>query len=75
MIVLPYSPEGDPSGSWRHGLGGAVVTCPGCQEERALDHDVAADGTVTPSLDCPTKGCSFHDHVQLANWPPPRSRK
>ena len=46
----------------------ARVTCPECKHEAILDHEIAADGTVTPSLDCPTDGCGFHEHVVLAGW-------
>ncbi len=60
--------------SWRVTLldGAPVVrvTCPGCAQEYALDHEIAEDGTVSPSLDCPTEGCSFHDYAQLVDWPP-----
>lgn len=40
-----------------------IVKCPGCGREYPLDHEVAADGTVTPSVECPT--CPFHDNVRL----------
>lgn len=42
------------------------VTCPGCGLKASLDHDVADDGKVSPSLDCPE--CEFHAHVTLAGW-------
>jgi hypothetical protein len=45
------------------------VTCPGCGIEGRLDHDVAADGKVSPSLDCPS--CEFHAFVVLADWDGP----
>ena len=52
---------------WRRGEGGDVlVTCPGCGLEAYLDHDVAKDGTVTPSLDCPK--CPYHKFVKLEGW-------
>ena len=44
------------------------VTCPFCGIEYALDHEIAADGVVTPSLDCPTEDCDFHYIVQLVGW-------
>ena len=44
------------------------MTCPLCGRVGQLNHDVQKDGTVTPSVDCPT--CSFHDHVQLKGWKP-----
>lgn len=44
------------------------VECPGCHTVAPLNHDVADDGTVSPSLDCPFDDCSFHDHVKLEGW-------
>lgn len=32
------------------------------------NHDIAADGTVTPSVVCPEQGCVFHDTVKLEGW-------
>ena len=67
--------EGD-LGSWRGLKVGlhhrsASVTCPNCGRTATLtDHDIAADGTVTPSLVCPHGGCGFHDHVKLVGWMP-----
>lgn len=46
----------------------ARVTCPECKQEYLLDHVIAPDGKVAPSLDCPTDGCGFHEMVQLAGW-------
>jgi len=55
-----------PKTHWKKVGSEVVVTCPGCNLKAYLDHDVAADGTVTPSLDCPE--CSFHEHVKLEGW-------
>lgn len=57
-----------PSSSWRTWRHLVYVTCPGCGIEGRLDHDVAADGKVTPSLDCPS--CDFHDMARLEGWTP-----
>jgi hypothetical protein len=46
----------------------ARVKCPQCQQWATLDHDIAANGAVYPSLICPTNGCGFHDVVMLAGW-------
>ena len=32
------------------------------------DHDIAADGTVTPSVVCTEEDCGFHDWVKLVGW-------
>lgn len=44
------------------------AVCPDCGLNAQLDHDVADDGTVTPSLDCPE--CEFHAFVKLKDWEP-----
>jgi len=62
--------------SWRglrlaDGTRSASVACAQCGLSSTLTgHEIAADGTVTPSLQCPHKGCSWHVHVQLAGWEP-----
>lgn len=33
-----------------------------------LDHDIADDGTVSPSVDCMTDGCEFHAFIVLDDW-------
>ena len=47
------------------------VMCPKCQKNHLLDHEIDDQGIVTPSLDCPTPGCDFHEMVQLVGWTPP----
>lgn len=60
-----------PTDHWEIRDGFSVyVTCPGCDRSMPLDHDVADDGTVRPSLDCPVPGCDFHEHVRLERWEP-----
>jgi hypothetical protein len=34
----------------------------------ALNHEIAADGAVTPRVDCPDDGCGFHTFVRLEGW-------
>lgn len=46
------------------------ATCPGCDLEALLDHDIADDGTVSPSMDCPNDRCDFHANVRLELWQP-----
>ena len=71
-------------GLWRavvvpNGARKAVISCPGCGEVNSLTNwDIAADGTVSPSVDHSwpirkTDGtvipsCTFHDHVKLEGW-------
>jgi hypothetical protein len=58
-------------GMWK-GSVTIYVSCPKCGLIAALDHQVADDGTVTPSLVCPEDegGCGWHDTVRLDSWPP-----
>ena len=73
------APEGTrfyevPKGTWLRvvldGQATARIGCPTCGECPALgDHEIAPDGTVTPSAVCPT-GCGFHEHVKLEGWEP-----
>ena len=45
-----------------------IAKCPECSSELPLQHEIAADGTITPSLDCPA--CPFHQAgVRLEGWP------
>jgi hypothetical protein len=49
----------------------ATVSCPKCGKSASLsDHEIAADGAVTPSLVCPHEPCTFHEFVKLEGWVP-----
>ena len=47
-----------------------MVCCPKCKRLIHLseEHEISADGTVTPSCVCPTGYCDFHAQVKLAGW-------
>lgn len=73
--------QGDPSkepGRWKYvtrdGKMTARISCPDCTLVATLEpdpkegHVIDAQGTVTPSVDCPTPDCRFHDHVTLRGW-------
>jgi hypothetical protein len=45
----------------------AIVVCPKCGHWARLNHEIAEDGTVTPSLICPY-ACGWHDWVKLEGW-------
>lgn len=59
-------------GTWRSGICDGVRTaffrCPKCDTYGALagTHDIAWDGTVTPSMVCPN--CDFHEWIKLDGW-------
>lgn len=44
------------------------VECPKCEERYLLDHKIDDHGNISPSLDCPTEDCDFHEHCQLSHW-------
>ena len=51
----------------------ANLSCPTCGRPLSISHhEIAADGTVSPSLVCPWSiggiQCGFHDHVKLDGW-------
>jgi hypothetical protein len=68
MVIVPKS-------DWKRtknietGIIGAWIRCPGCKKVAPLDHEIAKDGSVTPSVVCPHEGCSFHDFIKLEDWP------
>lgn len=39
------------------------ATCPSCQTEAELNHDVDSAGNVDPSLECPTEGNYIHESL------------
>lgn len=46
----------------------ATMTCSNGHVLTLRGHVIEQDGTVSPSVICPKKGCSFHAYVRLANW-------
>lgn len=62
-------------GGWREQPKRVVpaVTCPLCNRLFALaNHQVAADGSVTPSVVCTREGCSWHVMVTLVGYHNPK---
>ncbi len=55
-----------PEVDWADDPLGVFVVCPECRTTLRLNHDVAADGTITPSIGCPA--CQFHDRGVLVGW-------
>lgn len=59
--------QGFGRGKWRK-IGGAIfVHCPQCNFCASLNHEIAVDGVVTPSVECP-RDCGFHESVKLLGW-------
>lgn len=48
----------------------AECVCPICAKVSMVgrNHDVADDGTVSPSYVCPFPPCTFHAFVRLDDW-------
>lgn len=47
----------------------AIVNCPQCNKDAPLrEHEIAEDGTVSPSLVCPMVNCDYHEKVKLDDW-------
>ena len=47
----------------------AYLVCPQCDQLGVLiDHEILPDGTVQPSVVCPTQGCTFHEMIKLEGW-------
>lgn len=68
--ALPGTPVSEPPGPWWALTGETVTVCCPAGHTGLLDHDVAADGTVTPSLVCPGDGCTWHVNARLEGWKP-----
>ena len=76
MIEVPRSRESFRKGTYRivtteAGNRHVLLCCPGCGAGGFLDHEIAADGTVTPSVVCPSGACDWHQMVRLKEWEPP----
>lgn len=56
-------------GTWRavRDSTSARITCPNCGFDAELDHEIAEDRTVNPSVECPAN-CGFHEHIRLMGW-------
>jgi hypothetical protein len=65
-----------PAGTWSElqkadGSKSAMVGCGLCGKNQTLTgHTIAADGTVTPSLQCSFPPCTWHVYVRLEGWQP-----
>ena len=45
-----------------------MVSCPSGHIASLNDHEIAPTGEVSPSLECPTEDCNWHEHVKLVGW-------
>ena len=74
MVVIQKDPTGkarddaEPKPAWgRYSTGAVWIRCQ-CGDVLSLDHDIAADGTVSPSLWHDSPGCGWHIHGKLEGW-------
>jgi hypothetical protein len=80
VVSLPRSIDnccdGAPRGSWWASeniiLSVKCALCGRCAtlKQPSGGHDIAADGTVTPSIVCPYAPCSWHVWAKLLDWKP-----
>ena len=78
MIILEkigVQHANDLRGKWQpitsDGKKTALIYCPKCGDFKASlagTHEIAKDGTVTPSLICGAETCDFHEHIKLQDW-------
>ncbi len=52
----------------RDGKETVKMICPDCLSEAALNHRIEKDGTIRPSVICPSETCTFHRNVKLEEW-------
>lgn len=46
----------------------ATLTCSNNHEGLIDEHEISAEGTVTPSVVCSVKDCGWHEHIKLEDW-------
>lgn len=75
MVEVPKhtGPTDEPM-TWRPFGKNAIFICPNGHDGllSTNDHQIADDGTVSPSVVCPYD-CTFHEFVRLLEWTPPAS--
>lgn len=77
MISVPYLPLSErkkapgwwPTPQDNRGSRSVWFRCPNGHVGTLWVHEIAPDGTVSPSVACPNPECSFHDSIRLENWP------
>lgn len=69
MLECPKDPTLQPGtwNLWTTGKRKVLFSCPRCNLVALLAHEIAPDGSVSPSVQCPKEGC-FHDTIRLMGW-------
>lgn len=73
MIKIPYSDKCLGNNTWWfYWISGdrkvVVARCSNGHIGGLDDHEIAEDGTVSPSVVCQAEGCDFHEFIQLDEW-------
>ena len=55
-------------GEYKPWFSRVMVGCPNCGESYQLDHAIDKLGNVSPSVECPTTDCNFHNYIKLEGW-------
>ncbi len=71
-IVIPYDEAQGKNTWWFNVLTGgrkiAITRCSNGHVGSLEDHEIAPDGTVSPSVVCQVEGCDFHDYIKLEDY-------
>ena len=70
-LVVPRVANVDATGlcwDWQPTHDSPTLRCPRGHIGTLIDHEIAADGTVNPSVMCPHEGCDFHAVIRLGDW-------
>jgi hypothetical protein len=46
----------------------ANMVCTNGHQLSLINHKISSDGTVSPSVICPEKGCDYHEFITLEGW-------
>ncbi len=74
-VAIPNGDSWTQRGVWKGGrLDGkrtATVSCPECGRACSLSqHEIDAEGNVSPSVVCPYDDCDWHVWIRLEGWKP-----
>lgn len=71
-LIRSYGALLDESLTWKpsklDGVQTATIECRNGHYGWLSDHEIAVDGTVSPSVVCPDEQCTFHEFIKLTGW-------
>lgn len=73
MITIQHDQELSKPNTWaifryQSGRVQVVTRCANGHIGSLDDHEIDADGVVSPSVVCQKNGCDFHEFIQLEGW-------